>query len=196
MNKKKLGNIEIPLQRVHIELTNVCDFNCLFCPKAEMKRPYGYMETGLAKRLISEIGEKGIADKVTFHVMGEPTLHRDFFEILEHATKEEVKVGLTTNGSRLGGETGRRLLDYDLHQIDVSLQTPDKTSFKLRKAGPLSFDKYLDGIIVFFAAYQERHKNTIFKFRFSEYPLSKKIAGKEDRSCQGNIVDKGTSEHI
>ena len=51
---------------------------------------------------------------------------RDFFQILEHAIKEEVKVGLTTNGSRLGGETGKRLLDYDLHQIDVSLQTPGR----------------------------------------------------------------------
>ncbi len=174
MHKKKLGHIEIPLQRVHIELTNVCDFNCVFCPKAEMKRPYGYMETGLAKRLISEIGGKGIADKVTFHVMGEPTLHRDFFEILEHSIKEKVKVGLTTNGSRLGGETGKRLLAYDLHQIDISLQTPDKTSFSLRKAGSLSFDKYLEGIIGFFGAYHEKHKNTIFKFRFLNTRFPKK----------------------
>lgn len=161
-----MGHIEIPLQRVHIELTNVCDFNCLFCPKAEMKRPYGYMDTGLAKRLVSEIGEKGIAEKITFHVMGEPTLHPDFFEILDHAVKEGVKVGLTTNGGRLSGETGKRLLDYDLHQVDISLQTPDETSFVLRKAGPLAFNKYLDGIINFFGAYHAKHKGTIFKFRF------------------------------
>ena len=178
MTKKKLGHVEIPLQRVHIELTNVCDFNCVFCPKAEMKRPYGYMETGLAKRLISEIGEKGIANKVTFHVMGEPTLHRDFFEILEHSIKQEVKVGLTTNGSRLGGEIGKRLLDFNLHQIDISLQTPDETSFRLRKAGPLTFDKYLEGIIGFFGAYHEKHKNTIFKFRFLNTRFPKKAMEK------------------
>ena len=166
MSKNKVGHIEVPLQRVHIELTNVCDFNCLFCPKAVMKRPYGYMETDLAKRIISEIGEKGIAEKVTFHVMGEPTLHKDFFEILDHACQEGVKVGLTTNGSRLGGETGQRLLDYDLHQLDISLQTPDERSFALRKAGALSFEKYLKGIFDFFADYHQRHKNTIFKFRF------------------------------
>jgi MoaA/NifB/PqqE/SkfB family radical SAM enzyme len=88
--------------------------------------------------------------------MGEPTLQRDFFEILEHSRKEEVKVGLTTNGSRLGGETGKRLLDYNLHQIDFLLQTPDETLFRLRKAGPLTFDKYLEGIIGFFGAYHEK----------------------------------------
>jgi len=174
MSKNKVGHIEVPLQRVHIELTNVCDFNCLFCPKAEMKRPYGYMESDIAKRLISEIGEKGIAEKVTFHVMGEPTLHPDFFGILDHACKEGVKVGLTTNGSRLGGQTGQRLLDYDLHQIDISLQTPDERSFVLRKAGALSFEKYLKGIFDFFGAYHRRHENTIFKFRFLNTRFPKK----------------------
>ncbi len=179
MSKNKVGHIEVPLQRVHIELTNVCDFNCIFCPKAEMKRPYGYMETDLAKRLISEIGEKGIAEKVTFHVMGEPTLHPDFFRILDHACKEGVKVGLTTNGSRLGGETGQRLLDYDLHQIDISLQTPDKRSFVLRKAGALSFERYLKGIFDFFGSYHKGHNNTIFKFRFLNTRFPKKSM--EDR---------------
>ena len=61
-----------------------------------------------------------------------------------------AKVGLTTNGSRLGGETGKRLLDYNLHQIDISLQTPDAKSFVLRKANALTFDSYLSGILNFF----------------------------------------------
>ncbi|MBI5203327.1 MAG: radical SAM protein [Nitrospirae bacterium] len=163
---KKFGHIEIPLKRVHIELTNVCDFNCVFCPKSEMKRPYGYMETDLAKRIITEIKENGISEKITFHVMGEPTLHRDFFEILSHARDIGMKVGLTTNGGGLGGKTGKQLLDYDLHQIDISLQTPDKRSFALRKAGKLDFDTYLNGIFDFFSSYITKHPDTIFKFRF------------------------------
>jgi len=163
---RRLGHVKIPLQRIHIELTNVCDFNCLFCPKAEMKRSYGYMDAGVAKKIISEICEKGIAEKVTFHVMGEPTLHRDFFKILDHARKAGVNVGLTTNGSRLSGEVGKRLLEYDLHQIDISLQTPDEKSFALRKAGMLQFEKYLQGIFSFFGAYHKLHSKTIFKFRF------------------------------
>jgi len=124
------------------------------------------MDTSLAKRLISEVGDKGIAEKITFHVMGEPTLHPDFFEILDYSQKAKVKVGLTTNGGRLGGDIGKRLLDFNLHQIDISLQTPDEKSFKLRKAGSISFDRYLDGIINFFGEYHRRHKETIFKFRF------------------------------
>jgi len=166
MNKKKFGHIEIPLQRVHIELTNICDFNCVFCPKSEMKRPYGYMDTALAKRIITEIKENNICEKITFHVMGEPTLHPDFFEILSYAQDSGVKVGLTTNGGGLGGRIGEELLNYNLHQIDISLQTPDEKSFALRKSAALNFDGYLKGILGFFSSYMLKGHDTIFKFRF------------------------------
>jgi MoaA/NifB/PqqE/SkfB family radical SAM enzyme len=132
------------------------------------------METDLAKRIISELKSKEVCEKITFHVMGEPTMHRDFFEILEYAAETGMNVGLTTNGRRLGGNTGRRLIDYDLSQVDISLQTPDAESFKLRKAGSLSFEDYLDGILEFFAAYQKRHNDTIFKFRFLNTRFRKK----------------------
>ncbi len=170
----KFGHIEIPLKRVHIELTNVCDFNCIFCPKSEMKRPFGYMKTKLAKNIITDLKTHGICEKITFHVMGEPTLHKDFFDILDHAAGEKMKVGLTTNGAGLGGETGRRLLDYELHQLDISLQTPDARSFAYRKAGSRTFESYLEGILEFFHAYHERHKDTVFKFRFLNTRFRKK----------------------
>jgi MoaA/NifB/PqqE/SkfB family radical SAM enzyme len=172
--KKKYGHIEIPLQRVHIELTNVCEFNCAFCPKSQMTRPYGYMETDLAKRIISEIKENRVCEKVTFHVMGEPTLHPDFFDILRYAQDEGVPVGLTTNGAQLGRKIGERLLDYDLHQIDVSLQTPDAGAYELRRAGSLSFEDYFNGVLDFFSAYSAKGRDTIFKFRFLNTRFRKK----------------------
>ncbi len=98
MSKHRFGHLEIPLQRVHTELTNVCDFNCRFCLKSEMKRPFGFMETDLAKGVITEISSNHICEKITLHIMGEPTIHPDFFEILDHPESVGVKVGLTMNG--------------------------------------------------------------------------------------------------
>jgi organic radical activating enzyme len=166
MKQKTFGHVKVPFKRIHIELTNVCDFNCLFCPKPFMKRPYGYMDTHLARTIISEIAKYGLAEKITFHVMGEPTLHPDFFALLEHAATENVPVGLTTNGGGLNGTVGQRLLDCPLHQVDVSLQTADEESFSLRRAGRISFDQYVNGILNFFAEYRKRYEHTIFKFRF------------------------------
>jgi MoaA/NifB/PqqE/SkfB family radical SAM enzyme len=174
MGKKRFGHIEIPLQRVHIELTNICEFNCVFCPKVVMKRPPGYMDTSLAKSILTELKESAICEKVTFHVMGEPTLHKDFFGILAHAREEGLKVGLTTNGAGLRGKTGERLLEFDLHQVDISLQTPDARSFGLRKAGALGFEEYIDGIMEFLRAYKAAWPETVFKFRFLNTRFRKK----------------------
>lgn len=166
MKNSIFGHVRIPFRRIHVELTNICDFNCLFCPKPLMTRPRGYMDTGLAREVISEVRRHGMAEKVTFHVMGEPTLHPDFFDILGHAEAEGVPVGLTTNGGGLGGPVGRRLLDHPLHQLDISLQTPDKGSFALRRAGSLDFEQYVDSILKFFVEFRARHRETIVKFRF------------------------------
>ena len=192
MRKTHFGHIETPLQRVHIELTNVCDFNCVFCPKSEMKRSYGYMDAALAKRIISEIKENEIADKITFHVMGEPTLHPGFFDILSYARDTDIKVGLTTNGGGLGGKAGKGLLDYNLHQIDVSLQTPDVRSFELRKAKKLTFDTYLQGVLDFFSDYHSRWPETIFKFRF----LNTRFAKKSLEERKGRIRVISSTEEL
>jgi MoaA/NifB/PqqE/SkfB family radical SAM enzyme len=179
MKKNAIGHIQTPLKRVHIELTNICDFNCVFCPKGIMKRPYGYMDPALAMRAIEEIKKHDIAEKVTFHVMGEPTMHREFFSILEFAESVKMPVGLTTNGSRLGAAVGKRLLDHPLHQVDVSLQTPDEKSFTLRKPGNLKFDDYVAGILDFFASYKKKYNDSIFKFRFLNTRFQKKTMKKQ-----------------
>ena len=130
-----------------------------------MERPYGYMNTELAKRIIDEIQENKLCDKITFHVMGEPTLHPDFFEILSYSQDKGAKVGLTTNGGRLGGETGKRLLDYNLHQIDISLQTPDAKSFSSERLMLLRLIPISAVFLTFFFLYGKR-RGTVFKFRF------------------------------
>ena len=177
---KKFGHVKIPFKRIHLELTNVCDFNCAFCPKCLMTRPYGYMKSSLAREAVSEIKESGLAEKITFHVMGEPTLHPDFFGILDYARQKGQPVGLTTNGAGLGGKIGRGLLDYHLHQIDVSLQTPDAASFALRGSKKLGFDDYLNGVMSFFSAYRAKYKDTIFKLRFLNTTIPQKSIEKKN----------------
>lgn len=171
---RRFGHIKTPLQRVHIELTNICEFDCVFCPKSFMDRPPGYMDTDLAKRLITELSENKVCEKVTFHVMGEPTLHKGLFDILAHAERAGMRVGLTTNGAGLGKKAGERLLDYNLHQMDISLQTPDERSFILRGAKGMGFDEYAGGVMEFFRRHRARWPETIFKFRFLNTRFRKK----------------------
>jgi len=152
-------------KRIHLELTNRCNFSCLFCPDGKMTRKRGIMETELAQSALDQIAELGVAEKVTFHVMGEPLLHPDFFSICDHAKRRNLKVGLTTNGALLKPETIDRLARRDLHQIDVSLQTPDAASFGATRGTRMDFTKYRTNLLDLLAACMARPSPPIFKIR-------------------------------
>jgi len=184
--------LRLPLGRVHLELTNVCAFNCVFCAKGELTRPFKHMDTALAKRILSELSEHRVCKKVTLHVLGEPTRHPDFFEILDHAHREGIRIGLTTDGSTLGGPVGERLLEVPLHQLDISLQTPDARSYELRRSKTLSFDDYASGIRSFFAAYCVRHPRTICKIRF----LNTVLVQPEMRERIGRVDSLSTPDDL
>ncbi len=151
--------VKFPMERVHIELTNRCNFNCAFCPSRRMTRPKGSMDAELAKRLIEEIAVEGIAEKAVFHIMGEPTLYRHLPEVLEHAKKFNLTTTLSSNGSLLDEQMADRLVGAGLSKINVSLQTPDETSWELRGFPGLTFDQYSDRIVRFAARVIELHSD-------------------------------------
>ncbi len=194
MQREKFGHVQIPFKRIHIELTNVCDFNCVFCPKSLMTRRYGYMDEGLARRIITDIRTYGLAEKITFHVMGEPTLHPKFFSLLDHAASEGMPVGLTTNGGGLGGRIGAELLGHPLHQVDVSLQTPDETSFALRKANNADFRPFFERHRRLFFRVSRKTSSNHFQVSISQYNHSGQDDRKEERPGPCRILNPGTSE--
>ncbi|MEJ2717045.1 MAG: radical SAM/SPASM domain-containing protein, partial [Deltaproteobacteria bacterium] len=152
-------------QRIHLELTNRCNFSCLFCPDGRMTRKRGVMDEALARSALDQIRELDLAQKVTFHVMGEPMLHPHFFEILDYAHEKGVKVGLTTNGALLRAGTIKALAERDLHQIDISLQSPDAESFHATRGTRTDFEQYQRGLLDLLAACAKRPSPPTFKIR-------------------------------
>jgi len=167
-------------KRVHLELTNRCNFSCVFCPDAKMTRQRGVMNEGLAKSALDQISQLDLAEKVTFHVMGEPLLHPKFFQILDHAGTLKLPVGLTTNGALLTPETIQKIAGRDLHQIDISLQTRDRESFAVTRGNGLDFDRYRTRLLDLLAACAERPAPPIFKIRI----MTTRFAGRMRRQLQ------------
>ncbi|VAX18918.1 Molybdenum cofactor biosynthesis enzyme and related Fe-S oxidoreductases [hydrothermal vent metagenome] len=66
---------------IYIEITNVCNFDCDFCPSESQTRKKLFMETAFAKKIISEIAEYNLAKRITLHIMGEPLLHKGVVEL-------------------------------------------------------------------------------------------------------------------
>lgn len=96
------------MNAVYIEITDVCNLNCSFCPcgkanssavSLSAKRPREFMNTELFKRCITEAAT--VAENVYFHVLGEPTLHPGFGQFLKRLEQTPLKLNLTTNGTTI-----------------------------------------------------------------------------------------------
>ena len=185
--------VKFPLQRIHIELTNVCNFDCTFCPKQEMTRHYEYMDFERVCGIIDEISEYNMAEKITFHVMGEPFMHPRFFEILDYSAQLGVKTGITTNGTYLDEDQAIKLEKVTASQINISLQTPDEESYKTRKARRMKFDEYHNRILEFIEACLKQTKPPKIKVHFLNTSIKTEVPG-EDWSVGTMSVINNTKE--
>lgn len=141
------GAISLPIERLHLEITNICNFSCEFCPEAAMNRPRGMMPTEFAQDVLNDASRSGAVRTIHFHVMGEPTLHPDLVDIVAHATGQGLKTCLTTNGSRLDEALLRELNRAGLNSMIISLQTPDEQTFRLRGSKGVTFQDYAERIV-------------------------------------------------
>ena len=171
--------VQFPLQRIHIELTNVCNFDCTFCPKQEMTRKYEYMEYERVCAIIDQVAEYNLSEKITFHVMGEPFMHPRFFEILDHAAHLGVKTGITTNGTYLEEDIAAKIEQATVSQINVSLQTPDEESFKTRKSRKMDFEQYKKRILEFLGACLRQKKPPKIKVHFLSTVFKSEVPGED-----------------
>jgi radical SAM protein with 4Fe4S-binding SPASM domain len=167
--------VKFPVQRVHMELTNVCNFDCTFCPKSVMTRKYGYMKYETTEKIIDEIAEHNISEKITFHVMGEPFVYPRFYDVLRHCKERGLKTGITCNGTYLDPAVADKLRDLDVHQINVSLQTPDEHSFESRKSRKLKFQQYIGLVVEFLRRLKEGDNHTVVKIHFLNTRFGEKL---------------------
>lgn len=137
------------LDRIHLEVTNVCNFKCEFCPDAIMARRRGHMDFSLLETLLDEIARQELARIVTFHLMGEPFIYPHIFSAIASALGRSLRLHLTTNGStfHLFPDHIEQLVRSGVPKVTISLQTPDPQTFQLRGAPPkLQPQGYFDGI--------------------------------------------------
>ena len=62
---------------VNIENTNVCNAECVMCPREKLTRPYGFMDFSLFEKIVKEISRRRFTTKsIHFHNFGEPLLDK------------------------------------------------------------------------------------------------------------------------
>ena len=104
--------------RVYVEITNLCNRNCSFCPGTV--RP-GRMMTAEEFRVVAE-RLVGTTKYLYYHLMGEPLTHPGLPEMIGIATALGFKSAITTNGTLLR-ERGQALIDARVYKVNISVHS-------------------------------------------------------------------------
>ena len=135
-------------QKIYIEITNSCNFNCAFCGKSN--RSIRFMTAHEFSKVIKEV--KDFTDLITLHVKGEPLLHPNLDEILNICSKEKIKVNITTNGSLILKNV-EALKNQCVRKINISIHSVNQNSEM-----SITKEKYLSNI---FSAVDILKKNNL-----------------------------------
>lgn len=133
-------------KKVYVEITNICNLNCNFCPKTSRKLKF--MEKEDFEKVVKSI--KPYTDHVYLHLMGEPFLNKNIKTFLDICSEYELEVNITTNGTLIN-EVKEILINAEsLRQINFSLH-----SFEANDSN-IDFNEYLDNIINFIKEANEK----------------------------------------
>lgn len=105
--------------KVHIEISNVCNLKCSFCP--EVIRARKFMDVDLFRKAMQEVAP--LTEQVAFHLMGEPLLHPQLEKFVEIAAEYQARIFLVTNGVLLREHRAELLLHPAFRQINFSLHS-------------------------------------------------------------------------
>lgn len=131
----KSGQLTLP-RYIDVELTNLCNFRCCFCPTGtkSMQRVKGYMPDAVVEALINNI-EKYNLPGVRVIRWGEPTMHPQYIKIIESVKKAGAAVHINTNGSLLDQVQIQKLIDIELDSIKFSFQGADEGTYNEMREG-------------------------------------------------------------
>lgn len=114
-------------KRIYIEITNICNLHCTFCPPHH--RAPRYMTFAEFQLILKKI--KPYTNYIYLHVKGEPLLHPEIDSFLAYAFSQGFQINLTTNGILLKDHLSATKY---LRQINLSLHaTNDIAIVKVAK---------------------------------------------------------------
>lgn len=104
--------------RVYIEITNICNRNCSFCPGTT--RPPRRMTLDEFRHIADSL--VGVTDYLYMHVMGEPLTHPDLPQFIRYATFLGFKCAITTNGTLIQ-KRADELIAAGVYKVNLSVHS-------------------------------------------------------------------------
>lgn len=125
--------------KVYLEITNVCNLSCDFCPKT--KRAPVFISGEIFANILDQI--KPFTSHIYLHVKGEPLLHPELDNLLSISQEKGFQVNITTNGTLIRQNHDMLLSKPAVRQINFSLHSFDGNDVCQSR------EEYIDDILHF-----------------------------------------------
>jgi radical SAM protein with 4Fe4S-binding SPASM domain len=105
-------NSTFMFHNVELEVNSMCNRTCWYCPNSLAKRPLGYMEESLFRKIIDELREMDFDGTVSYHFYGEPLLDSRLPKLVEYTSRTvpHCRPGIYSNGDFLTLEIFRQYI--------------------------------------------------------------------------------------
>lgn len=130
---------------LRVELSNICNHECIFCLHNKMKtiRKQGEIDSELFYRIVKECAQEGVK-KAGLFMNGEPFVTRKLPEYIKYCKSTGIEyVFITTNGALVTKESFREVVNAGLDSIKFSVNAGTRESYK-KVHGRDDFDKVMD----------------------------------------------------
>lgn len=142
-------------KKIHIEISNVCNLSCSFCPSVQREK--GRISVAAFEKIVEAAAP--LSEEVCLHLMGEPLLHPELESLVALCAAADVRIFLVSNGVLLRQRASELLLHPAFRQVNFSLHS-------FRDNFPLEDPKnYLERIFRFTEAAFEARPDLYINYR-------------------------------
>lgn len=181
--------LSVPLC-VYIDVTNRCNFTCPWCPTGYnlQKKLYnnaGTMKLSLFKKITKDFeiltkNKKQRIRTLALFMMGEPLLHKNYFEMVRIAKKADIadKIMTSTNGSLINEEVCKNIVESGLDLVSISMYGCSNEEYK-KISKHFDFDTILNNSKKLIE-YREKCNSKMPKVFLKYFENSKEVRAKKD----------------
>ena len=114
-------------ERIKIDICNVCNFSCIFCPQAKQYDKIGCIDKELCYKLIKDAYDAG-GRELCLAGTGEPLINSELEAYVRYAKQTGYRyVFINTNGSLLNENRSMRLLEAGIDSVKVSVNSSENS---------------------------------------------------------------------
>jgi radical SAM protein with 4Fe4S-binding SPASM domain len=178
-----------------VEPVSTCNLRCPFCfqtDKSFTKKPYmGVMNFDLFKKIVDEADSLKIG-AITIASRGEPTLHKNYKDMLKYIGEKEniFEVKTNTNATFLNEDNCHAILKNNISQVVISSDHYIKEEYEKLRLGA-NFEKIVENVDRLFNIRNTYYPNSITEIRISGIDNDRNL----DRNLFHNFWIK-RSDHV